>query len=325
MSDPIRLRTATNPTETTPLFNPLEKTHDAAADLDLCLPRIIADPTAEPGRVDPQWALAVASCVHRQKKSGLFGPMTGGITLLAGGWTLISLVEFIADAFARSAVIGGAALAVLGTGIGVIAWGIYRAIKGVRSLDHVDDLRAALDDHDRRPLHHVRTAVKSWLQHLPDFPRLLVSEVSEKVDAAADRVQLRSLIAQEILPMLDRQCDAAIDRASRDIITLAAITPSGLLDAGVFLWRASRLVGEIAGYHGLRPGLAGSWLILRRIFADASLVAAAEMGGNLAAQAALSNPILKHLAGDAAAAGIAGWRMARLGAAASGTCRLLVK
>ncbi len=323
MSDPIRLRTAEPATETAPLFNPLEKPADTGHGLDLSLPQIIADPTAEPGRIDPHWAETVASPQRNRPKSGFFGPITGGIALLAGGWTLLSLIEFIADAFARGPMIGGVALGVLGTGVGAIAWGIYREIKGLRSLDRAEDVRAALDDGDHRPLAAVRTLAIAWLRQLPDFPRLSLPEVIGNIDAAPDRAHIRGVLAEAVLPMVDRQCATAIDRASRDIITLAAITPSGLLDAGMFLWRASRLVGDIARYHGLRPSLAGSWLILRRIFADASLVAAAEMGGNLAAQAALTNPILKHLAGDAAAAGVAGWRMTRLGNAAVAICRII--
>jgi putative membrane protein len=79
-------------------------------------------------------------------------------------------------------------------------------------------------------------------------------------------------------------------------------------------------VRQIAELHGLRPGVLGTLALLRRTAMAAAGVAAADMAIDTAARAALSNPLLQHLAGDVAGAGIAARRMVVLARAATAAC-----
>jgi uncharacterized membrane protein YcjF (UPF0283 family) len=104
------------------------------------------------------------------------------------------------------------------------------------------------------------------------------------------------------------------------VFAATAAMPSPALDALLVVWRGTRLVRQVAELHGLRPGLIGTLGLLRRTAMAAAGVAATDMALDAAARAALSNPLLQHLAGDVAGAGVAARRMVVLTRAASAAC-----
>jgi putative membrane protein len=99
-----------------------------------------------------------------------------------------------------------------------------------------------------------------------------------------------------------------------------AAVPSPALDAVLVGWRGVRLVRQVAALYGVRPGLLGTLSLLRRTALAATLVAGTEAAANAAMQAVLGAPILAHVLGDAAAAGVAARRMVVLARAAAAAC-----
>ena len=104
---------------------------------------------------------------------------------------------------------------------------------------------------------------------------------------------------------------------------MTAISPSPGLDALVFAWRGVRLVRQVAALHGIRPGVAATWALLRRTLFDAATVAATDVAVDAAARAVLTNPMFKHVAGEAAAGAVAARRMLLLARAAADACRIV--
>ena len=96
--------------------------------------------------------------------------------------------------------------------------------------------------------------------------------------------------------------------------------PSPSLDVLLMAWRGVRLVRQVAQLYGVRPGTLGTLALLRRTMGAATTVGALEFAGNAAAHAVLSNPLLAHLAGEVAGAGIAARRMVVLARAAAAAC-----
>ena len=76
----------------------------------------------------------------------------------------------------------------------------------------------------------------------------------------------------------------------------------------------------MAALYGVRPGMLGTLGLLRRAAVAATMVGAANLAGNTAAHAVLSNPLLAHALGDAAAAGIAARRLLVLARATALAC-----
>ena len=127
---------------------------------------------------------------------------------------------------------------------------------------------------------------------------------------------LRTRVAAE----LQQRADALGRGAAMQVFALTAAMPSPALDALVVGWRGVRLVRQIAELNGLRPGLFGTLALLRRTALSAAGVAAADVAINSATRAVLSNPLLQHLAGDVAGAGVAARRMVVLARAAAAAC-----
>ena len=82
-------------------------------------------------------------------------------------------------------------------------------------------------------------------------------------------------------------------------------------------WCGVRVIRQVAALHGLRPGIMGTLSLLQKTALAAATVAAAEIAVNAATHAIVSHPLLRHLAGDVAGAGVAARRMIVLARAAA--------
>ena len=103
-------------------------------------------------------------------------------------------------------------------------------------------------------------------------------------------------------------------------VAIIAATPSPALDALTVGWRGVRLIRQVAALHGMRPGILGTLALLQKTAMAAATVAATEMAVNAATHAIIAHPLLRHLAGDVAGAGVAARRMIVLARAAAAAC-----
>jgi putative membrane protein len=103
-------------------------------------------------------------------------------------------------------------------------------------------------------------------------------------------------------------------------VAIIAATPSPALDALTVGWRGVRLIRQVAALHGMRPGVLGTLALLQKTAMAAATVAATEMAVNAATHAIIAHPLLRHLAGDVAGAGVAARRMIVLARAAAAAC-----
>jgi putative membrane protein len=262
------------------------------------------EPRTEPGPLPPDEA--------PPEGTGTATLLLGGAAVLVGGFALLSAGNFIADEFARSTGLGMAALAVAGGGFGLIGAGIWREITGLFSLNEVDHIRAGLESGEPGI---IVAAACDWLAELPDGAALVPA-----VRAMNDADAVLALLRTRVVPALQQRADAMGRSAAMQVFAATAAVPSPALDALVVGWRGVRLVRDIAELHGLRPGLLGTMSLLRRTAMSAAGVAAADMAIDAAARAVLSNPLLQHLAGDVAGAGVAARRMVVLARAAAAAC-----
>ena len=96
--------------------------------------------------------------------------------------------------------------------------------------------------------------------------------------------------------------------------------PSPAFDILLIGWRGLRLVRQVAALYGVRPGALGALSLVRRTVSSATLVGATELAANAAASAVLGHPLLAHVVGDVAGAGLAARRMVVLSRAAAAAC-----
>ena len=243
---------------------------------------------------------------------GMPALVLSGSAVLIVGLSGLEIGNFVSDEFARSQVLGFGALAVSGTGLGLVASGFLKEARALGSLRAVDRLRADLlgANAGRR----VRAA-RAWVKTLPEGPALLPA-----IDAINDPDAVLALLRAGPAQALRTRAEALGRTAAIQAVAGIAAMPSPGLAALYIAWRGLRLVRQVAALHGLRPGLLGTLALLRRTAMSAGAVAGAEMAANAAAHAIMSNPLLQHVAGEMAGAGVAARRMVVLARAADAAC-----
>jgi len=235
-----------------------------------------------------------------------------GAAVLALGLPALWSAWLVSALFDRVPWLGWSGLAVVLAGFGLVGAGIGRELRGLAALRRVDWLRGELASGESA---RVSAAARRWLAELPQHAALLPAV------AAADTPEsivalLRAGPGMALLEGTDALGRVAAVQAG----AIVAATPSPALDALTIGWRGVRLVRQVASLHGMRPGLAGTLALLQRTAISAASVAATQLAVNAAAHAVVSHPILRHVLGDVAGAGVAARRMVVLARAAAAAC-----
>lgn len=244
------------------------------------------------------------------KGIGTVALLGGGGAILALGLTALAVGNFITAQFERAASLGWLTTAIAVAGFGLIAAAIWRELRGLFALRAVDRLRADLADPVR-----AHAAARVWVEGLDEGAALLPAlRATEGHDATL------ALLRAGPVATLRARADILGRNAALQIFAVTAAIPSPALDGLLVAWRGIRLVREVAALHGMRPGLLGTLALLRRTALSAAGVAATDLAANTLAYAVVSNPLLAHVAGDVAGAGVAARRMVVLARAAALAC-----
>lgn len=271
-------------------------------------PRIELEPLPAP-RLESTELVVVAPPV--EQRSGL-SFVFGGALLLALGLAALATGNFVAAQFAREGALGWLTLAIAVGGFGLIGAGLVRELRGLFSLRSVDRIRAALAGED---VPAMKRAALHWLSGVPDG-RLTAAAIETVEQPEAVRALLRS----GPIASLRARADALARTAAVQTFAAAAAIPHPVFDGLLVAWRGTRLIRQIAELHGMRPGVLGTLSLLRRTALSAAGVVATDLAVDAVTRAVLSNPLLQHVAGDVAGAGVAARRMIVLARAADAAC-----
>jgi putative membrane protein len=254
----------------------------------------------------------IEPAVPARRRWGMPALTLGGASVLLLGLAGVESFDIIADAFARSPVLGGVAAAVAATGFGMIGLGFWREMAALAALRGVDRLRADLASTDGK---RRARAAREWLKELPEGPALLPA-----INAVNDPDAILALLRSGPAASLRSQADALGRAAAVQSVAGIAAMPSPGLAAVFVAWRGLRLIRQIAALHGLRPGIFATIGLLRRTALSAGAVAGVEIATNTAAHAFLSSGLIQQFAGEMAGAGVAARRMLVLARAATVAC-----
>ena len=274
-------------------------------------PRIELEEEPAP-RLEPPLPAVMATDGPAPPRTGTAALALLGVAVLALGLAGLSVGNFVADQFARANWLGWATLGVAGAGFGLIGAGLLREVRALLALGHVDGLRNAFVSGDAGRM--MRAAV-SWSRTVPGG-----ATVTPALQAVNDPDAALALLRAGPCRTLREEADRLGRGAAVQAVAGIAAIPSPALDVLFVGWRGVRLVREVAALYGVRPGVLGTLGLLRRAATAATLVGAASLAGNTAAQAVLSSPLLAHALGDAAAAGVAARRLLVLARATALAC-----
>jgi putative membrane protein len=270
-------------------------------------PFLLLEPAAAP-RLEAVPSISPTAEPFRWRAS----PALVGAGILAFGFLILWAAWLVSALFDHWGALGWAGLVVLLTGLSLIGAGIGQELSGLAALRTGDRLRAELASGEAA---RVEKAARRWLEVLPQqagiLPALAAADTPESVLAL-----LRAGPAQAL-----RDATDVLGRtAALQSIAIVAATPSPALDALTIGWCGLRLLRQVAELHGMRPGILGTLVLLQKTALAAATVAAAEIAVNTATHAMIAHPLLRHLAGDVAGAGVAARRMIVLARAAAAAC-----
>ena len=270
---------------------------------------LIEDPHAP--RLDPALLIVEPLIDPVPRTSGAMLALAG-VAVLVVGLAALETANFVAAQFDRAPWLGWLTLAVAVLGFGLLFAAVGRELRGLYVLGRVDSLRAALASGDA---HRIHKAARRWATSLPEAPALVVA-----IDAANDPDAILALLRAGPVAGLRARSDALGRTAAFQMAAGIAATPAPALAVLLIAWRGVRLIRQVAALYGMRPGLLGTLGLLRRSMLAAGLVAGSEAAVNAAAHAVLSNPLLAHVFGDMAGAGVAARRMILLARATAAAC-----
>ena len=244
------------------------------------------------------------------RRVGTLALSLAGVAVLVLGLSGLSIGNFVADQFTRSAPLGWATLAIAGAGGGLVLAGVWRELRSLWRLEAVDRLRTRLSDPAT-----ARQAALDWLATLPDS-----DPIATAMRGVNDPDTVLALLRDGPAARLRTESESLGRRAAFEVFALTAAIPSPALDALAVAWRGIRLIRQVGELHGMRPGLLGTLGLLRRTLASAGTAAFANVAVDTVTRMILSHPQLAHLAGDAAGSTIASRRMIVLARAAAAAC-----
>ena len=99
---------------------------------------------------------------------------------------------------------------------------------------------------------------------------------AQRHEAMSDGELLR-LFERQVLAPVDRQAYRLVLQSSRDIGLLTALSPLGLLDGVLVLWRTSILFRAVARLYGMAPGPTATFALLKGSIRNAALAGLADV------------------------------------------------
>lgn len=294
--------------------------HLAVLPAEAALPRgpVLLDAPADPlARLDVGWMpeLVVAPRV----RIGTAAWIAAGLCLLVASWLVLSVVSFVLALFGQSLVLGAVGVAAIGGAACMILYAALLEAAAYRSLGNVERLRAVLAARDST-VEAVRARALDWLGQLgstvADAP-----VAARMIQDAGTVVEIRSVLRNRVADPLREVAAGLGRRAAVEGATLVAICPHPAWDGLIAGVRGLLVIRGVAALYGLRPGLAVTLALLRRVAWTAAGTTGLSLVSQGLADHVLSNmPYVKHVAGAIPGTGAVAVRLYRLAGVTAEAC-----
>lgn len=269
----------------------------------------------------PEAAPLLAEAPERRWRGPLLGLF--GVGLI--GALVIQAIDYMGGLIATAPLLGWPfALFLM---VVLLSAGAYIAgeVRGIWRLSRRAHLRqtaerlAVSDLHDAAPA--LLAPLADEFAARPGLKAGVAAFEQQRHDAMNDSELLR-LFEGKVLAPVDRVAYRLVLESSRDIGLLTALSPLGLLDGMLVMWRTSILLRAIARLYGMAPGPALTLTLLKRSVRNAALAGLADVVTHAALEHAGASllTLLSARAGSGAGNALLS---ARLGIEAIRQCRPL--
>ena len=237
----------------------------------------------------------------------------------------VEAVDYVAGMLARDSTLGTIFAVLLAmTVVSGLCWVAFE-IRRMRRLRAVEPLR-------EEGLRLIRSegyeGALPWIDRAAaalgeqDGRKDLVEKARDRILDTHTDASAMLIFHDTVLAPLDERAFAAIARASRGAALGVSVSPLALLDAALVLWRSVRMVREIAEIYGLRPGFAGSLVLMRHLLMSGLYTVGVDILGNVWIEH-LGGRLTSFVSTRLAEGVVAAVRVARLGLLAMEACRPL--
>lgn len=247
-----------------------------------------------------------------------------GIAVVLVSVAVFSAIGFVLNLGHRSVVLGVTSGLTLSLGVGLIGYGLAGEWRGYRKLKTVDQLRATLMD-DAVSIEVLRTAALGWLDQvaatLPDADRAV-----QAIRFAPTAIEIQAVLRNRAADPLLQAAKAVGRRAGLQAASLIAVSPHPSWDGMIAGLRGLLIIRDVARLFGLRPGLAVTLLLVRKVaWAAAGISGLDLLSQSLADHALHVLPFTKHIVEKIPGSGMAALRLYRLATIAADACCPVVK
>lgn len=233
--------------------------------------------------------------------------------------------DFVTGLLARNALLGGAALALVGMVVLALLAMALRELAALRRLRRLDDLRLsaekAIEGADLAVARDVTHRLARLYAHRADLAwgrDRLAERGGEIMDADA----LLGFAEETLLAPLDRAAEREVEAAARQVAAVTALVPLALADVVAALASNLRMIRRIAEIYGGMSGTIGAWWLTRAVLTHLVATGAVAVGDDLIHSVA-GGGLLSRLSRRFGEGVVNGALTARVGVAALEVCRPL--
>jgi putative membrane protein len=242
-----------------------------------------------------------------------------GITVVLVSLAVFSVIGFVLGMADRSVLLGVASGLALSLGVGLIGFGLAAEWRGYRKLKTVDRLRATLAGNPLG-LETLRTAALGWLEQVATTLPEADSAI-RAIRSAPTALEIQAILRNRVADPLHKAAKAIGRRAGLQAASLIAVSPHASWDGVIAGIRGLLIIREVARLFGLRPGLAVTILLVRKVAWTAAGISGIDLLSQSLADPALSAlPFAQHIAKTVPGSGVAALRLYRLASIAAEAC-----
>ncbi|MBF0164078.1 MAG: DUF697 domain-containing protein [Magnetococcales bacterium] len=229
-----------------------------------------AEPVQEeaPGNGFPDPPLANGQTVETEGSSRRWRWFFWSFFLLLAGILIEESILFLVGQYRLHVGLGLFFSGLVGVLVTILITALLRELRGLKAIRVQDGQRAEA----------ARLMAEDGFGNAQPLLRRLVDQHAERLEMRDALEEFRALnqahlgdreamalFSQRALKPLDEAALRIIGKHAASAAFLAVLSPLALLDALLFLWRNLRMMREIAQVYGLRPGPAGTFLLMRQV------------------------------------------------------------
>ena len=204
------------------------------------------------------------------------GRLAGAFFLAAAGLVGLEAVRHVSAMIETTPLIGWPFLVLLSIVGATTMLFLGREIRDMRDMREGGELRGSADRLRNSDLHGEAQPLISRISRRLGSDDGLTRFEQARTDQHSDGEQL-ALYERHVVAPLDKRAYRLVLEGSRDIGLLTALSPLGLLDGFLVIWRTLVMIRQIARLYGLHMGPAASLSLLRQCLRNAAIAGVADV------------------------------------------------